>query len=67
VVIHPDTTGMSLITTSQKEARIAIEAGRKAGEAALPAIRERLRGVGTVAGSQTIKGVEQASTSSGSN
>jgi NTE family protein len=67
VVIHPDTGGVTLITTSKKEARIAIEAGRKAGEAALPAIRERLKGVGTLAGSQTFKGVEQASTASGSN
>jgi len=58
VVIHPDTAGVTLITTSRKEARKAIEAGRKAGEAALPAIRERLRGVGTIAGSQTSKTVE---------
>jgi len=67
VVIHPDTGGVTLITTSRKEARIALEAGRKAGEAALPAIRERLRGVGILAGSQPFKGVERAATSSGSN
>jgi NTE family protein len=58
VVIQPDTAGVTLITTSRKEARKAIEAGRIAGEAALPAIRERLRGVGTIAGSQTSKTVE---------
>jgi NTE family protein len=58
IVIQPDTAGVTLITTSRKEARKAIEAGRVAGEAALPAIRERLRGVGTIAGSQTSKSVE---------
>lgn len=45
VVIHPDTSGVSLLTTSRKEAKIAIEAGRKAAEAALPLIREKLKGI----------------------
>ena len=46
VVIHPDTTGVTLITASRKEARRAIEAGRQAAEAALPLIREKLKGFG---------------------
>ena len=45
VVIHPDTSGVSLITVSRKEARKAIEAGRQAAEAALPLILEKLKGI----------------------
>ena len=49
VVIHPDTSGITLITGSRKEARKAIEAGRQAAQAALPLIREKLKGVrGTI-------------------
>lgn len=43
VVIHPDTSGVTLLTTSKKEARKALEAGRLAAEAALPQIREKLK------------------------
>jgi NTE family protein len=43
VVIHPDTSGITLITVSRREARKAIEAGRRAAEAALPLIREKLK------------------------
>lgn len=43
VVIHPDTSGVTLITTSKSEARKAIEAGRKAAEAAVPEIRAKLK------------------------
>lgn len=43
VVIHPDTSGVSLITSSRKQARRAIEAGRQAAESALPLIREKLK------------------------
>ena len=45
VVIHPDTSGVTLITTSRKQARKGIEAGRQAAEAALPLIREKLKGI----------------------
>jgi NTE family protein len=49
IVIHPDTSGVTLVTTNRKEARKAIEAGRKAAEAAMPQIREKLKGLNAVA------------------
>lgn len=51
VVIHPDTSGVSLVTGSKKQARKAIEAGRQAAESALPLIREKLKGKSTAAAS----------------
>jgi hypothetical protein len=48
VVIHPDTLGVSLITGSRKDARKMLEAGRQAAEAALPLIREKLKGISNV-------------------
>jgi NTE family protein len=47
VVIHPDTSDISLVTANKKDARRAIEAGRVAAQAALPLIREKLRGMYT--------------------
>lgn len=55
IVIHPDTSGVTLITTSRKEARIAIEAGRKAAEEALPAIRKKLAEARAVAGQGSVQ------------
>lgn len=49
IVIHPDTAGIHLVTTSKKCAREGLAAGRKAAEDALPAIREKLRSLGFVA------------------
>lgn len=51
IVIHPDTAGVTLITTSSKQAKIAMEAGRKAAEEALPLIRQKLNLAGGSAGS----------------
>lgn len=42
VVIHPDTDGISLISTKRSDARKAILAGEKAARDALPLIREKL-------------------------
>jgi NTE family protein len=39
-IIHPDVTGIGLISTSAKDARLALAAGEKAGHSAAPAIRE---------------------------
>ena len=41
-IIHPDTTGISVITTSPKAAKKAYEAGVKAAEDALPELRKLL-------------------------
>lgn len=43
IVIHPDTEGVTLLTTSKKHARYAYEAGVEAGKAAIPEIRSKLR------------------------
>ncbi|MCC7530010.1 MAG: patatin-like phospholipase family protein [Candidatus Melainabacteria bacterium] len=43
VVIHPDTTGISLISTKKSDARRAMLAGEQAAEAALPVIVEKLK------------------------
>jgi len=48
IVIHPDTSGVTLITANRKEALKAIDAGRVAAEAALPRIREKLKEAGAV-------------------
>ncbi len=42
VVIHPNTEGVSLVTTSKKLARRAFEAGQKAAREALPEIKKKL-------------------------
>lgn len=42
VVIHPNTEGVSLITTSKKLARKAFEEGQKAAREALPEIKKKL-------------------------
>jgi NTE family protein len=42
VVIHPNTEGVSLITTSKKLARKAFEQGQKAAREALPEIKKKL-------------------------
>lgn len=43
VVIHPDTTGISLISTKKSDARRAMLAGEQAAEAALPLIVDKLQ------------------------
>jgi NTE family protein len=48
IVIHPDTSGVSLVTASREEAVKAIDAGKVAAEAALPRIREKLKEAGAV-------------------
>lgn len=42
IVIHPDTSGVGLISTSRKDAKRAMLAGEKAATDALPLIREKL-------------------------
>lgn len=42
IVIHPDTDGISLISTSRSDAKRAMKAGEKAATEALPLIREKL-------------------------
>lgn len=46
ILIHPDTSGISLISTKRADARRALLAGEKAAEEALPAIRALLKKVG---------------------
>lgn len=42
VIIHPDVDGISLISTSKKDAKRAMENGEIAARAALPALRSKL-------------------------
>ncbi len=44
VVIHPDTEGIILVSTSKKAAMRALSAGEQAARDALPAIKEKLQG-----------------------
>lgn len=46
VVIHPDTSGISLVSRNRKEAKRAVLAGEKAAEEALPAIKKLLDAYG---------------------
>lgn len=48
VVIHPDTDGISLISTKRKDARRALAAGEKAAEEILPELRAKLQKLKTV-------------------
>lgn len=43
-IIHPDTTGISVLTTSRKAAARAYRAGVKAAEDAVPELKKRLAG-----------------------
>lgn len=42
IVIHPDTEGITLLTTSKKHAYYAYQAGLDAGRAALPEVKRKL-------------------------
>ncbi|MBY0552073.1 MAG: patatin-like phospholipase family protein [Candidatus Obscuribacterales bacterium] len=46
VDIHPDTTGISLISTKKKDAKRGVIAGEEAARAALPEIRKKLAEIG---------------------
>lgn len=46
VTIHPDVAGISLITTSKKDAKRGVLAGEKAATEALPLIRKKLAEAG---------------------
>ncbi len=48
VTIHPDTSRISLISRSKKDARRGLHAGEKAAEALLPEIRKKLESFGIV-------------------
>lgn len=63
VVIHPDTSGVTLLTTSKKEARKALEAGRQAAEAALPQIREKLKRISGTIKEPSTSTTEESTTS----
>jgi NTE family protein len=52
ITIHPDTSGISLITTSKKLARKGIAAGEASAREALPEIRKRLAEFGIAFKSQ---------------
>jgi len=49
ILIHPNVDGIGLISTSKKEARQALEAGQKAAQEALPAIKAKLAEFGITA------------------
>jgi NTE family protein len=56
IVIRPDTIGVGLIIAHKKTSIRAYEAGRKAAEAALPEIRQKLKGTRALAdASEQIK------------
>lgn len=48
VTIHPDTTGISLISRSKKDARRGVEAGEQAATEMLPQIRKTLETYGAI-------------------
>ncbi|MBI2811186.1 MAG: patatin-like phospholipase family protein [Candidatus Melainabacteria bacterium] len=48
IVIHPNTEGVSLITTSKKLAKKAFEEGQKAARQALPDIKKKLEAAATI-------------------
>lgn len=50
VTIHPDTSKISLISRSKKDARRGLLAGEKAAEEMLPEIRKKLESVGVIVG-----------------
>lgn len=47
-VIHPDTAGVTLLTTSRRKETMAYEAGLKAATEALPALLAKLQSVGAM-------------------
>lgn len=52
ITIHPNTQGISLISTRKSDARKGVEAGEKAAKEALPLIREKLKNYGLAGVSQ---------------
>lgn len=55
IVIHPNTLGIGLISTSRSDARQGLIAGEKAAREALPAIREKLKKYKTAASTQAAQ------------
>jgi NTE family protein len=53
VVIHPNTEGVSLITTSKKLAKKAFEEGQKAAREALPQIKKKLEAASALVDKET--------------
>jgi NTE family protein len=62
VHIHPDTAGISLISTSKKNARRAVKAGEEAAIAALPELKKKLAEIGIVFGADSSSNPNQVST-----
>jgi NTE family protein len=62
VHIHPDTTGISLISTSKKDARRAVKSGEEAAIAALPSLKKKLAEIGIVFGADSPSQGNQVST-----
>ncbi len=60
VAIHPDTSGISLISRSKKDARRGVIAGEKAAKDALPSIRKTLSAYGIVTNHSTSVPVAEA-------
>lgn len=48
VTVHPDTSRISLISRSKKDARRGMHAGEKAAEAAIPEIKKKLESFGII-------------------
>lgn len=61
VAIHPDTSGISLISRSKKDARKGVIAGEKAAKDALPSIRKTLSAYGIVTNQTNNEPVAEAS------
>jgi hypothetical protein len=67
-VIHPDTTGITLISRKKSDARRGIEAGEKAARAAMPEIKRKLEEMGyTVVSKQNKTDPDQQTTASNDN
>lgn len=63
IVIHPDTTGISLISTSKKDIKYGIAQGERTARAQLPEILAKLKELGvTVAESEQLEQVSETST-----
>lgn len=65
IVIHPDTTGISLISTSKKDIKHGIAEGERTARAQLPEILAKLKELGvTVSESEQVEPGEQVSETS---
>jgi len=51
--IHPDTTGINLVSFHKSDAQAGIEAGINAGRAAIPEIKHKLAAIGVATAAQT--------------